>query len=85
MDKERKTEEQAENEPKEEKKEGKIMTTLAALNHGSTEYLRTMEKHIAEMRGRPKEEAEKEAREALIRTGVITKDGQAKKQIVSWE
>lgn len=48
-------------------------------------FISGMSKYIENLRAQSPEEAEKTAKEALIRTGVITKDGKIKKSIVSWE
>lgn len=40
---------------------------------------------IDDLKGKAEEDAKREALEALIRTGVTTKDGKLKESIVSWE
>lgn len=54
-------------------------------NYNSVEYIKGMHKYLASLKRATGEQAIKEAREGLIRTGVADKDGHIKKKIVSWE
>jgi len=47
--------------------------------------LKEMGVFLNSLKGQSSEKAYVEAREALQRTGVITKSGKTKKKIVSWE
>lgn len=48
------------------------------------EYIRGMDEYIKYLESLPPEQARKEAREDLIRSGVLDKDGNPKENIVSW-
>lgn len=59
------------------------METVIKLQAGNQKLIKGMEEYIKKLKAQPQEIAEKEAREALIRTGVTQKDGTAKDAIVS--
>lgn len=54
----------------------------------NNQYIKEMAKYVKKMETMQKdspEEAKLEARKALIKTGVINRNGTAKRKIVSWE
>lgn len=78
-----------------EMKKGKLvreevsaLSTAIKLRENEARYLRDMEiyiKRLEDEQVKSKESAYQEAKKALIRTGVMDKDGKMKKKIVSWE
>lgn len=65
-----------------------FMSVSAVLREDEMKRVRAMQKYVDKMRIQAQEEpdtARIEARRALVRTGVITKKGNPKKVIVSWE
>lgn len=48
------------------------------------ELIRGMDEYIQYFKSLPPEQAREEARQTLIRTGVLDKDGNPKENIVSW-
>lgn len=78
-----------------EMKKGKLvreevsaLSTAIKLRENEARYLRDMEiyiKRLEDEQVKSKEIAYQEAKKALIRTGVMDKDGKMKKKIVSWE
>lgn len=61
------------------------MDTIAKLQIDDQAFIKGMAEYLQKLKALPQEMARQEAREALIRTGVLTKDGKSKKSIVSWE
>ena len=70
------------------REEVSALSTAIKLRENEKRYLRDMERYIKRLEDeqvKSKESAYREAQEALIRTGVMDKDGKMKKKIVSWE
>ncbi len=61
-------------------KGGSAMKTAIILQKSEKDYLEKMDKYIQSMQAQPKEIASARARCALVRTGVITKNGKRKKK-----
>lgn len=61
------------------------ISVVKGLDYRSTEYLDEMRNYLNNLKNRTDAEAVKEAREGLIRTGVLDSNGQKKDKIVSWE
>jgi len=61
------------------------MANTISLQSDNRKLLDDMDAFISELRQKPKEIAEKDAKAALYRTGVTYKNGNLKKKIVSWE
>lgn len=64
------------------------MKPAVLLREDETVYIREMDLYIAKLRKQldsSKIKAREDARQALLRTGVITNDGKTKENIVSWE
>lgn len=59
--------------------------TAMRLQADERDFIHGMTAYIKKLKALAPEEAQKDAKEALIRTGVLTKDGKIKKSIVSWE
>lgn len=70
---------------KENEKEATFMVIAAQLKKEQDAYLNDMKKYIKSLKQLPQNEAAKKSKEALIRTGVIDKNGKLKENIVSWE
>lgn len=78
-----------------EMKKGKLvreevsaLSTAIKLRENEARYLKDMEiyiKRLEDEQVKSKENAYQEAKKALIRTGVMDKNGKMKKKIVSWE
>lgn len=71
-----------------DKKGAMFMKTSVILREDEMKKIREMQKYVNKMRVQAQKEPEVarvEARGALVRTGVITKKGNPKKIIVSWE
>lgn len=69
-------------------KEVDAMSTAVKLHASEGKYLDEMETYIVKlknMRHDSTEDAYKEAKKALLRTGVVTRSGKIKEKIVSWE
>lgn len=69
-------------------KEEVFMKTATALRKKEMQRVAAMRKYVATKQAQAKKEptaASEDARGALVRTGVITKNGNPKKVIVSWE
>lgn len=64
-------------------KETSFMAIAVSLNREQDKYIKEMNEYIKKISASP--QAETEALEALKRTGVVTKQGNLKKKIVSWE
>lgn len=60
--------------------ESDIMT-LAVYNRQHNKSIHEMQEYIASFKKLDKKQAEKKARESLIRSGVLNEDGTSKKQI----
>lgn len=60
--------------------EGDIMT-LAVYNRQHNKSIREMQEYVNAFKKLDKTQAEKKARESLIRSGVLNEDGTSKKQI----
>lgn len=58
-------------------------TTYSRQKLSQEDFVKAMDAYIARLKRMPKDQAYKESLEALKRTGVLTKDGQPKEQIVS--
>lgn len=50
----------------------------------SEEMIRGMDEYIEYLKSLPPEQARKDARQTLIKTGVLDEDGNPKENIVSW-
>lgn len=64
------------------------MSTAVKLRASESKYLDELEAYIVKLKGmkhNSADDAYREAKEALLRTGVVTKSGRIKKKIVSWE
>ncbi len=59
--------------------------TAASLQLDDQNFIQSMTEYIKTLRAQTPEIAREEARNALYRTGVTTKDGKLKDSIVSWE
>lgn len=60
---------------------------MSYFDDSDTQYVEAMKEYIEKLRKQQTEspeEARNDAREALIRTGVLEADGSPKKSIVSW-
>lgn len=71
-----------------DKKEALFMETAVILRKDEMAMAQAMKKYVCEMQKdalKNPESAKKEAKKALIRTGVATPRGNLKKIIVSWE
>lgn len=55
--------------------------TLAVYNRQHNKSIREMQEYISSFKKLDKTQAEKKARESLIRSGVLNEDGTSKKQI----
>ena len=76
------------NEKKEKSKEVDIMSTAVRYIEDDMTFARGMSEYIAELKKQQKsspEKSQKDARDALRRTGVTTEKGVTKDKIVSWE
>jgi len=65
-----------------------VMDEIVRLIDSEKDITRAMDSYISELKRVKKESPEKaynDAKKALIRTGVMTKNGNMKKKIVSWE
>lgn len=82
MKKEEKKEQQKQRRQRERKE---IDNMTATIRQNDLEIIEGMKKYIEYLKKLPKEEAKIKAKEALIRTGVLTEDGEEKESIVSWE
>ncbi len=74
--------------PYKREKEVDAMSTAIKLRACEGKYLDELETYIVklkDMKHDSTEEAYKEAKKALLRTGVVTRSGKIKKKIVSWE
>ena len=70
------------------KKEVDIMITAAKLQEPDLMLIKDMESFIEKLKKQQQnsqEDAYKDAKQALYRTGVISKNGKTKKKIVTWE
>lgn len=67
------------------KKEGSAMEAAIRFQNDDQKMIQEMAAYIKKLKAQPRETAKKEAKEALIRTGITTKDGKLKDSIVSWE
>lgn len=71
------------------RKEVDIMTTATILRNEEFKFANEMEEYVEEIKNKRKlkgeAECRKEALAALKRTGVVTKNGNTRKKIVSWE
>lgn len=67
------------------KEEECFMSTMIALQADDEKMLEKMSQYIRTLQEQPPKTARKEAKKALIRTGVINKSGRPKDSIVSWE
>ena len=73
---------------KSKKKEVDVVSTAVKLREADTEIIGKMDCYITKLRKQQQEvpdAAYREAKKALIRTGVATKQGNTKPKIVSWE
>ena len=71
-----------------DEKEATFVKTAAILRKNEMQRVTAMRKYVVAMQVQAKKSpatAKEEARGALVRTGVITKAGNPKKVIVSWE
>lgn len=71
-----------------EQREDSYMKTVIALYKSDTQRIVAMRKYVSKKQAEAKhfpDHAKIEATDALIRTGVVTKHGNPKKKIVSWE
>ncbi len=71
-----------------DEKEAMFMNTAAILRKNEMQRVTAMRKYVVAKQAQAKESpviAREEAKGALVRTGVITKGGNPKKVIVSWE
>ena len=84
MENEEKRERQKQQE-NETGQEVNAMTTAVKLQQSDKEYIEGMKRYLEELKQQPPEQAKDEAKKALIRTGVLTRNGKPKKTIVSWE
>lgn len=66
-------------------KEASAMETAIKLQASDRGIISGMANYTKKLKSQPRDVAQKEAREALIRTGVTTRNGKTKKTIVSWE
>lgn len=74
--------------PTKNKKEIDVMSTAAKLSKSERKYLVEMDNYIVKLKKMEHASGEaacNEAKKALLRTGVVTRSGKAKKKIVSWE
>lgn len=66
-----------------------VMTTATILEKEEYKFANEMEKYVKELKSMRKRNGEAECREealeALKRTGVVTRNGNTRKKIVSWE
>ena len=60
------------------------MKNTSAARTNNARMSEEMNEYIRALRNMPKEQAAIDAKAALIRTGVLTKNGNVKKKIVSW-
>lgn len=71
-----------------DKKEAMFMKTAAILRKNEMQRVVAMQKYVVAKQTQARKEpavAREEAKGALVRTGVITKGGNTKRVIVSWE
>lgn len=64
------------------------MSTAVKLRAAEVEFIKEMDNYVMKLKKQQIESSETaciEAKEALLRTGVVTKSGKTKKKIVSWE
>lgn len=69
-------------------KEVGIMSTTVSLRESEETFIREMRSYVVTLKQQQKESrylARKEAKSALIRTGVLTEEGKEKEKIVTWE
>lgn len=65
-----------------------MMKLAAELRRNDEKYIREMQQYVERLKaqgGEDRTTASKDARNALVRTGVLTQNGRAKKKIVTWE
>ena len=65
--------------------EDEAMQTQCFERKEDIEFVKQFRDYFRMLQEMPQEAARKEAQDALIRTGVIDRDGKPKKNIVSWE
>lgn len=63
------------------RKLGDIEMTIASYNKQHKQYVTGMDKYIDSLKKMPPEAAKKEAKRSLIRSGVLTTQGNPKKKI----
>lgn len=64
------------------------MSTTVSLRESEETFIREMRSYVVTLKQQQKESrylARKEAKSALIRTGVLTEEGKEKEKIVTWE
>lgn len=61
------------------------MKTTAVLRRDDADFVQKMNEYVKNLHSMSTEDARKEAEKALKRSGVTTKKGTLKKNIVSWE
>lgn len=66
-------------------KEVSALETAALLQKDDLEYINGISDYIEELKSMPIEKARKLAQTALYESGVTERNGQPKKQIVTWE
>lgn len=73
---------------KKDAKEVAVVVTTVSLRESEEVFIREMIAYVEKLKLQQKNckhEARREAKVALIRTGVLTEDGKAKEKIVTWE
>lgn len=64
------------------------MSTTVSLRESEETFIREMRSYVMTLKQQQKKSeylARKEAKSALIRTGVLTEEGKEKEKIVTWE
>ena len=64
------------------------MSTAVKLRAAEVKFINEMDNYVLKLKKQrleSRDTAYKEAKTALLRTGVVTKSGKPKKRIVSWE
>ena len=76
------------NAKKIDKKEVDVMNTAVEIRSTEVEFIKEMDHYIEKLRQQQTDSVDtayKEAMDALLRTGVVNKNGKPKEKIVSWE
>ena len=66
-------------------KEATFLKIAVSLQERQAEYTRGMDAYIERLKNQEPDTARENAMRALVRTGVVTRNGNPKKKIVSWE